>query len=163
MGNGASITQSGTSASQAVGRGFDPRLPLQSTTYAPNHGQRTVKRNRVACGDTLAVLFCPASNGKLFGVTIDRADLERVQAKGFWRVANLHGFCGRFDLYCYTVVNRKNVYLHRFLMDAPAGKVVDHRHHRTLDNRKSQLRVCSQGDNLRNRRPFKINRKKGAA
>lgn len=43
--------------------------------------------------------------------------------------------------------------MHRFIMNPPNDKVVDHIFHNTLDNRKSQLRVCTQQENVMNTRP----------
>lgn len=40
--------------------------------------------------------------------------------------------------------------LHRFIMNAPDDKVVDHINQDTLDNRKSNLRVCTVAENNRN-------------
>lgn len=45
---------------------------------------------------------------------------------------------------------KKEVYMHRFLMDAPKGKVVDHRNGDGLDNRRQNLRICTQKENLAN-------------
>lgn len=41
--------------------------------------------------------------------------------------------------------------MHRFIMDPPSGLVVDHINHDKLDNRKSNLRVCTTFDNNQNR------------
>ena len=41
--------------------------------------------------------------------------------------------------------------MHRVVMGSPEGKVVDHLSHDTLDNRKSNLRVCTQMENQQNR------------
>lgn len=110
--------------------------------------------NRHAVADSLAVLFCPSTSGKTFGVTIDREDLPRVLAAGVWRVANFgHGHKSKqVCLYAYRSVNRRIVYLHRFILDAPAGLQVDHKHWRQLDNRKSEIRLVTPRLNQINRR-----------
>lgn len=40
--------------------------------------------------------------------------------------------------------------MHRLIMNAKPGEQVDHIHHKTLDNRKSELRVCSRNQNQHN-------------
>lgn len=46
----------------------------------------------------------------------------------------------------------KVIYLSRFIMNAPKGKVVDHINHDTLDNRRENLRVITNTKNLQNRK-----------
>jgi len=42
--------------------------------------------------------------------------------------------------------------MHREIMNPPAGMVVDHINHNTLDNRKENLRICTIKQNCQNRR-----------
>lgn len=50
-----------------------------------------------------------------------------------------------------ATVNGRGVLLHRFLLQPPADMVVDHLNHDPLDNRRSNLRVCTQRENCQNR------------
>lgn len=46
----------------------------------------------------------------------------------------------------------KRLYLHRLIMKAGRGKVVDHINHNRSDNRKTNLRVCTHQQNMMNRK-----------
>lgn len=60
---------------------------------------------------------------------------------------------------------RKRLRLHRFLINAPNNMVVDHINHDVLDNRKNNLRICTQHENTFNRKAkgvhYDKNRKNG--
>ena len=47
--------------------------------------------------------------------------------------------------------NKKCIMMHRFIFNCPNDKIIDHINHKTLDNRKCNLRICSSQQNSRNR------------
>ena len=71
---------------------------------------------------------------------IDLDDIEKVKE---------YRWC-LTDGYVVHSRRKKQISMHRLIMDFPRNKVVDHIHHNRLDNRKSQLRVCTQKENSRN-------------
>lgn len=46
----------------------------------------------------------------------------------------------------------RTIRMHRVILDAPDGLMVDHVNHNTLDNRKENLRLCDQAANSANAR-----------
>lgn len=50
---------------------------------------------------------------------------------------------------------QKKIYLHRIISSAPSGMVVDHKNHDKLDNRKVNLIICTQKENIQNINPNK--------
>ena len=77
---------------------------------------------------------------------IDPEDFEKIKDKSFF----LH--TGGY------VASSKKQYLHRILMNPPDDKMVDHINGNKLDNRKSNLRVCSNQENQMNTRKQKNNK-----
>lgn len=47
---------------------------------------------------------------------------------------------------------KQTVRMHRLVSGCPPGKIVDHINHDPLDNRRRNLRVCTQSENMRNLR-----------
>lgn len=52
---------------------------------------------------------------------------------------------------------RKIILLHRVIMNAKTKKQIDHINGNTLDNRKNNLRFCTQKENIRNQKIHKNN------
>lgn len=79
-----------------------------------------------------------ASRGQIILVDEDMLD-ELSEIK--WHVIKGGYACNK---------NKKMVYIHRYIMGAKKGEVVDHINGDKLDNRKSNLRICNQSLNLAN-------------
>ena len=47
---------------------------------------------------------------------------------------------------------RRTIYMSRQIIRAPTGTYVDHANHQTLDNRRANLRVCTNAQNVANQR-----------
>lgn len=63
--------------------------------------------------------------------------------------------------YVYASTKGTTVKMHRYLIDAPDGLVVDHINGDSLDNQISNLRACSQLVNGHNRHSLNINNSSG--
>lgn len=88
--------------------------------------------------------------GEVIAVTL--IDLEDLDIVKNYRWCYSNGYCegshGRST----------NIRLNRLVMNASDDYVVDHINGDTLDNRKSNLRICTQGENSRNNKLSKRNK-----
>lgn len=82
-------------------------------------------------------------NGYL--VEIDKADYNKIK--------HLAWYGQKFSNTTYVMasIDGRNVRLHRYILDAPQGRVVDHINGDGLDNRRKNIRLCTQSENLRNK------------
>lgn len=92
-------------------------------------------------------------NGKRGGFAlVDDEDFEKLN-KWKWH-KNIRG-------YVVGYVNRKKIFLHRFIVEVPKGLFIDHINHDPLDNRKENLRICTGRQNSYNQKPIRKNNKSG--
>lgn len=50
---------------------------------------------------------------------------------------------------------RVQMRMHKYLMAPKKGQEIDHINHNTLDNRRSNLRICTRSENLKNRKQIR--------
>lgn len=79
----------------------------------------------------------------------DKEDFKLIRAYSWW--IDKKGYV------CTTTDNHKSIKQHRLIMDCPKNLQVDHIHQKNNDNRKSQLRICTNQENHRNKPPSKNN------
>jgi hypothetical protein len=90
-------------------------------------------------------MMVPLTHGQV--AIIDASDAHVLA--GFKWHAKPDG-CGKF--YAYAWVGQSSVNMHRLITQCPKGLEVDHINHDTLDNRRSNLRVCTHKQNMENGR-----------
>lgn len=79
-------------------------------------------------------------------IILDDEDFFRLERLGGkWSVTKK-----RNGYYAQKRINGKIIEIQRFLLNPPKGMYVDHINHDGLDNRRSNLRMCTNSANLRN-------------
>ena len=74
---------------------------------------------------------------------VDNEDFVRIN-KLNWCFTN--GYASK------KVTGNKNLFMHTLIMNCPKSMKIDHRNGNGLDNRKKNLRICTQAQNVANQR-----------
>ena len=85
-------------------------------------------------------------------VFVDTEDVEKL-SKICWCIHKTGYIIGR-DL----ANSGKKIPIHRYIMNCPLNKVIDHINRNPLDNRKSNLKICTQIENMQNLSLYKNNK-----
>lgn len=119
----------------------------------PMQGKSSARRSREAIRPISAsIAYLPLQNG-LFTL-IDAEDADWL-SHYTWTIKSGNYVC------CpkYGIVNgkRRIPTIHRLILNAPSGVLVDHKNGDSLDNRRTNLRLATCSDNQHNRRRNKNN------
>ncbi len=106
-------------------------------------------KNKFEIRGDKTIIFLNRKNGDILEAVIDTEDLDKVASfpNTWYSIYNK----GTKSFYARGEINRKAIFMHRLVTDAPEGTVPDHLNHDTLDNTKSNLRVITQAENMQNR------------
>ena len=96
--------------------------------------------------DYAEIIICDNNYNEKTRVLIDIEDSEKVKDFKWYIDKN------EYIVSKCKKTGHKGLYLHRFIMNCPEDMVVDHINHNTLDNRKSNLRICTQHENTFNKK-----------
>lgn len=88
-------------------------------------------------------------------IKIDLEDVDRVKELGRWHAIYDATLQVPSFYICHRKPNQRCYKLHRFLMNCPENMEIDHINHDTLDNRKSNLKICTRFENQQNLRSNK--------
>jgi len=104
---------------------------------------------------TLKIINRKLSNTKLIPLT--QGKFAIVDAEDYdW--LSQYKWCAakdRYTFYAHRGSSGTTVTMHRVIMRAPKGVMCDHINHNGLDNRKSNLRLCTNAQNQYNKSPKK--------
>jgi len=110
------------------------------------------------CGHTPTEINDALAEGaKLLHLTKDKVAI--VDAEDFERLNKYKWHVSKSSRTFYASRNksrktrRKELYMHRLIINVPPGMFVDHIDHNGLNNRRSNLRLCTAQQNARNNRP----------
>lgn len=79
---------------------------------------------------------------------VDEDDFKSL-SKIKWYASKGH----RNNYYAKNIFKRKSLFMHRYIMKARRGQIIDHINGDTLDNRRSNLRLVTPSQNNANQRP----------
>lgn len=122
---------------------------VRAKGYCNKHYTQILKHGEIKHGkfdlnefvlyDTYAEMITYDNHGnEKVRTLIDLEDVEKVKN---YKWCESHG---------YIICNKLKTFLHRLIMNCPSDMVVDHINRNPLDNRKCNLRICTQQQNQTN-------------
>lgn len=97
--------------------------------------------------ENYAIMLVPRK-GRMLQVLLDVEDVDKVKQLGKW--CSLKDKTLKETSYYIVHWGKNYQRLHRFIMNTPKDKEIDHINHNTLDNRKCNLKICTRFENQQN-------------
>ncbi len=117
---------------------FRPRRPSRARPDAPGRESPPEPPN-----DSVKII--PLTRGR--HALVDAADFDRLNRHKWFAMRNPNGS----GYYAARRENGRLILMHREIMNAPDGTIVDHANRHPSDNRQCNLRLCTKQQNVFNR------------
>ena len=92
-------------------------------------------------------------NGKILTITTKNGDVILADAEDYEKL-KMYSWCISKTGYAVANTGKQVVKMHRYILGLTNPKeVVDHINNNKLDNRRANIRICTQAENARNRSP----------
>lgn len=125
--------------------------------------------NKYMIVDNYAVVYLENKNNEVYETLVDLDDLQRlINLNASWHLRwdeDSKLYYAKTTKYIKDKDDKrkqaKTLQLHNYILKTSDYTIVDHINHNTLDNRKENLRIISQSNNLRNRKGSNSNNKSG--
>jgi hypothetical protein len=124
-----------------VAKGYCDKHYRQYKKYGETQRTRFDSNEIIEYEDYAEIVLYNKQCEEVARALIDLDDIERV-SKHKWYLISSTGY-----IHCKSA----NILLHRFIMNPQDDMVVDHINHNKFDNRKSNLRACTQQQNSMNK------------
>lgn len=127
-----------------IARGYCNKHYIQRKRHNKIFKRTRFDKNEIILkNDYAEVVLYDNKRKEIARTLIDLEDVEKIKSYK-WHL-NDSG-------YTTCNVKGKNIRLHRLIMKVSDDKEIDHIYHDLLDNRKSQLRICTNSQNSMNRK-----------
>ena len=121
-------------------KGYSKSCGCLQKQAAQETGKNNFKGNKYDLSGEYGIGWTSNTNKEFY---FDLEDYDKIK-KYTWRETDW-GYCLAYD-----IVNKKKEILMQYLVFNSEGQIIDHINRNRLDNRKENLRKCTQQENLRN-------------
>jgi hypothetical protein len=120
-------------------------------------GPYRVERDTVEQPQDQSIRYIPLTQGQV--ATVDAVDFERINQWNWhaqWNPSTQSFYAWRNITIGFKKYTR--ISMHNEVTNTPKGYPVDHRNGDSLDNRRDNLKPCTQAENMRNKGQYSNNR-----